>query len=143
MTEGRILKVKYQAKYPNARVFQLDAFYNDITEKLACKAYKGFQRRMSLYGLKFFFEKFDCNAWAWSFKDYCIKGNALSSKKYAFPVALVCYNEKGEVGQGHCINDIGYYENNKLILRALEPQPKNGLKWLTKEEKESAWLVIF
>lgn len=130
-------------RYPNADLYVLDDEYEVPTRGMLETAYKKFTRSLWKYGVgKWLRNKWDCEDFAWAFKASVSVGNALSKNNNAQPVGLLCYFEGGDETRGHAINTAIWGDDNYRFIEEIEPQPKNGLKKLTKAERESAWLVV-
>lgn len=143
---SRKLRLLAMQRYPNARVYCLDKEYDIPTKRLIEKSYKGFQRWMWAMGfVKWIARKLDCDKWAWLYKAYCIIRHALSKKANALPIGFLCYNIDAETGNGHAINSPGFiaYDGAAFAIKELEPQPKGGIKTITEEERDTAWIIVF
>jgi hypothetical protein len=131
------------ARYPNAQVYVLDDEYELPTREMIEVAYKKFEKSLWKYNVfKWIRNKWDCDSFAWCFKAQCTVGNALSSNNNSQPIGFLCYFENGDKTRGHAINNAIFEHGEGSLIREIEPQPKNGIKSLTKEERDSAWLVI-
>ena len=141
---GSELRKAARARYGKARIYVLDAEYSLVSEQVVKKAYSSFIWQMRLIGLTMWLSnKLDCDKWAWLFKAYLTVRNALSSRKNALPVGVVCYRINGDKARGHCINTIACEAEGAFEMSEVEPQPRNGMKTLTQAERDSAWLVVF
>lgn len=139
------LRAALAAEFPSAKKFILDGEYDLLPEEVYKKAYLKFVFRMQMRNLfKWLKNKLDCDKWAWIFKSNLTLRNALSKRKNALPIGILCYNINGEVGRGHCINVYAHLTyGGEWMIKTLEPQPNNGNVRLTEKEKEATWLVIF
>ena len=131
-------------RYKCARDYVFDKEYSLTNEKLIKKSYGQFVWQMKLIGLYGWTKnKMDCDKWAWVFKAYLTLRNALSKRKNALPVGILCYYIDGDRSRPHMINTYFHYTDGKLAISELEPQPNNGAKQLTEKERDSAWLTAF
>lgn len=132
------------ARYRKAKVHILDPEFTLTSQSVIASAYGQFVWQMKLLGLTMWLSnKLDCDKWSWLFKAYITVRNALSRRKNAIPVGILCYNIDGDENYPHCINACIFMEGESWMIRELEPQPKGGLKDLTQEERDSAWLAVF
>ena len=142
--EGNRLRQLVNFRYKSAKAYVFDAEYNALESKLIEKAYGQFIWQMKLIGLhRWIKNKLDCDKWAWLFKAYITARNALSKRKHAVPVGILCYYINGDRTRPHMINTYLHFDDGKLTATELEPQPDNGAKELTEKERDSAWLVAF
>jgi hypothetical protein len=132
------------AMYPNAKIYTLDHNYSLSGEKEIKESYSHFISKMRQLGLNQWVEgKLDCDKWSWLYKAEMTIQNALSDRKSALPVGILFYHVNADKSKPHCINVIIYEENGHRWLTELNSQPNKGFLELTKEERETAWLVIF
>jgi len=130
-------------RYPNADIFVLDETYELPTRDVIQAAYNKFQRGLWTYKLtKWLRNKWDCDSFAWSFKASCTVGNALSKNTHAAPIGFICYFVDGNQSKGHAINNAVWGDSQLSVVCEIEPQPEGGIVELTKEERDSAWLVV-
>ena len=140
---GQIVRHAMSYRYPNADIFILDDEYELPTEKMVQTAYDKYQKSLWRYNIfKWLRNKWDCDKFAWAFKASVTIGNALSNNNNAQPVGFLCYFIDGDRSRGHAINNTIYQHEDGSIIREIEPQPKGGIKDLTKKERDSAWLVV-
>tara|TARA_R110000765_G_scaffold7963_4_gene26110 strand:+ start:116790 stop:117227 length:438 start_codon:yes stop_codon:yes gene_type:complete len=133
-----------RSRYRNAQIYLFDAQYTLTDRKLIEKAYSQYIWQMRLLGLTLWLsDKLDCDKWAWLFKGYVTLRNALSKRKHAIPVGIICYMVNGDKKKPHCINVFAHETKDGHKIMELEPQPKNGVKELTQKEKDSVWLAVF
>lgn len=137
------IRIMLGKRYPNASIFILDSEYEVPTKEMLEIAYAKFQRSLWKWSVfKWLRNKWDCDKFAWAFKASVSVGNALSKNNNAQPVGFLCYFENADKARGHAINMAVYGEKKTRMICEIEPQPNNGLKSLTKAERDSAWLVI-
>jgi len=131
-------------RYPKAVIHALDNEYTVPEIGLWDKAYSQFIFQMKIVGLgSWLANKLDCDKWSWLFKAYITVRNALSRRKNALPVGILCYYVDADKSKPHCINTVMAIKGNGTQITEIEPQPRNGLGGLTKAERDTAWLVIF
>jgi len=141
---GRQLRDRLHWRYKAAREYTFDNEYEVVDKELIAKAYSQFIWQMKLLGLtRWLKNKLDCDKWAWLFKAYVTARNALSKRKHAIPVGILCYYVDGDREKPHMINTFMCYEDEKFKLMELEPQPGGGIKELTQKERDTAWLAAF
>ena len=144
MVSARQLRDKLHWQYKSAREYTFDADYSVVDASIIEKAYGQFIWQMRLLGLtRWLKNKLDCDKWAWLFKAYIIARNALSKRKNAIPVGILCYYINADRKRPHMINVYLHWNGRNLTLTELEPQPGGGPKQLTQAERDTAWLVAF
>lgn len=137
-TLQRMLK----ARYPNADIELLDLEYELPEAALIERAHGQFIFQMRVVGLvRWLKNKLDCDKWSWLFKAYIIVRNALSSRKHAQPVGLICYCIAGDKNRPHAINNFAYVAGPGKRIGEIEPLPGGGRMDLTQEERLSVWRV--
>lgn len=129
-------------RYPNADVFVLDEEY-DVPERSEVESlFSKFRRALKVHKLlKWTKLVWDCENIAWNFKGGTAGHRAATGAKREIPIGLLCYFENADEQRGHAINNAIWRSRVGSIIREIEPQGE-GIKDLTKAERESAWLVI-
>lgn len=141
---SRQIRDKMHWHYKAARDYTFDREYHIVDKALIERAYGQFVWQMRLVGLhRWMKNKLDCDKWAWLFKAYITARNALSKRKHAIPVGILCYYIDGNRDRPHMINTFLVEENGQVEVYELEPQPGNGIKQLTEKERDTAWFVAF
>lgn len=128
-------------RYPKAEVFVLDEFYELPSRAEVETLYDKFQRALKWHNLlKWLPNVFDCDNFAWNFKGASNAHRAAKGERKEFPIGFVCYKDN-RLGP-HAINNAIWRESDYNLIREIEPQSGGGIMNLSKEERESAWLVI-
>lgn len=129
-------------RYPNADVFVLDLEYTVPERKEVVSLFSKFQRALKFHKLlKWVSNIFDCDNFAWNFKGTANAHRATGDAKLEIPIGFLCYFIGADKSKGHAINCAIWLNGDGSQILELEPQGE-GIKSLTKEERESAWLVI-
>lgn len=130
-------------RYPNATVYVLDEWYTVPEKSEVQTLYTKFQRALKIHRLlKWVTDVFDCDNFAWNFKGATNAHKAATGADKEYPIGFLCYMIHGDKNQPHAINNAIWRDGNGNLIREIEPQPRGGIKSLSKRERESAWLVI-
>lgn len=129
-------------RYPNAEVFVLDEVYEVPERSEVVSLFDKFRRALKWHKLlKWTKLVWDCENIAWNFKGGTAGHRAATGADKEIPIGFLCYLEGGDQSRGHAINNAIWRHGNGSLIREIEPQGE-GIKSLTKEERDSAWLVL-
>lgn len=127
-------------RYPNTHLQLYDKTYILPKRELWLALYKGFQEWMWAQPFTGWQpERMDCDKWARLFQSYCIMRHALTdgTQGTALPCGVISY--KQDIGGGHAINSVAWWDGERVILGELEPQPNNGLLEISLTERGAVW----